>query len=136
MSGLKIAILDDYQEVALSLADWSSLNADVEVFTAPFTDAEEVVKRLADFDVLGRDAGADTLPPRHAVASAESEAARVAVRQTGPSGPPGVPSSQPVVVSSARSRAPCPTSAAAIARAMRCSVPGSVLTTRMVGNPA
>jgi phosphoglycerate dehydrogenase-like enzyme len=52
MSGLKIAILDDYQDVALSLADWSSLNADVEVFTAPFADAEEVVKRLADFDVL------------------------------------------------------------------------------------
>jgi phosphoglycerate dehydrogenase-like enzyme len=52
MSGLKIAILDDYQDVALSLADWSSLNADVEVFTAPFADAEEGVKRLADFDVL------------------------------------------------------------------------------------
>jgi len=52
MSGLKIAILDDYQDVALSLADWSSLKASVEVFTAPFADAEEVVKRLADFDVL------------------------------------------------------------------------------------
>ena len=52
MSGLKIGILDDYQDVALSLADWSSLDANIEVFTAPFADADEVVKRLADFDVL------------------------------------------------------------------------------------
>jgi phosphoglycerate dehydrogenase-like enzyme len=52
MFRLKIGILDDYQGVALSLADWSSLDADVVVFTAPFVDADEVVKRLADFDVL------------------------------------------------------------------------------------
>ena len=43
MFRLKIGILDDYQGVALSLADWSSLDADVEVFTAPFVDADEVV---------------------------------------------------------------------------------------------
>jgi phosphoglycerate dehydrogenase-like enzyme len=49
---LKIGILDDYQDVARSLADWGSLDADVEVFTAPFADADEVVKQLADFDVL------------------------------------------------------------------------------------
>jgi phosphoglycerate dehydrogenase-like enzyme len=52
MFRLKIGILDDYQDVALSLADWSSLDADVTVFTAPFVDADEVVKELADFDVL------------------------------------------------------------------------------------
>jgi phosphoglycerate dehydrogenase-like enzyme len=52
MFRLKIGILDDYQDVALSLADWSSLDADVEVFTAPFVDADEVVMKLADFDVL------------------------------------------------------------------------------------
>jgi phosphoglycerate dehydrogenase-like enzyme len=52
MFRLKIGILDDYQEVALSLADWSSLDADVAVFTAPFVDADEVVKQLADFDIL------------------------------------------------------------------------------------
>ena len=52
MFRLKIGILDDYQNVALSLADWSSLDADVEVFTAPFGDEDEVVNRLADFDVL------------------------------------------------------------------------------------
>jgi phosphoglycerate dehydrogenase-like enzyme len=52
MFRLRIGILDDYQDVARSLADWSSLDADVEVFTAPFADADEVVKQLADFDVL------------------------------------------------------------------------------------
>lgn len=52
MSGSRIGILDDYQDVALSLADWSSLSAQIEVFTAPFADADEVVERLADFDVL------------------------------------------------------------------------------------
>ena len=52
MFRLKIGILDDYQNVARSLADWSSLDADVEVFTAPFADADDVVKQLADLDVL------------------------------------------------------------------------------------
>jgi phosphoglycerate dehydrogenase-like enzyme len=52
MFRLKIGILDDYQDVARSLADWASLDADVEVFTAPFVGADEVVKQLADFDVL------------------------------------------------------------------------------------
>jgi phosphoglycerate dehydrogenase-like enzyme len=52
LAGVKIAILDDYQNVALSLADWDSLDADIEVFTSPFADANEVVQRLWDFDVL------------------------------------------------------------------------------------
>lgn len=52
MSGPRIGILDDYQDVALSLADWSSLSAQIEVFTAPFADEDELVKRLAGFDVL------------------------------------------------------------------------------------
>ena len=52
MSGLRIAILDDYQDVACSFADWDSLTAQIEVFTAPFSDADEVVQRLAGFDVL------------------------------------------------------------------------------------
>jgi phosphoglycerate dehydrogenase-like enzyme len=49
---MKIAILDDYQNVATSLADWDSLDAEVVVFTKPFTDADEVVRRLAGFGVL------------------------------------------------------------------------------------
>jgi phosphoglycerate dehydrogenase-like enzyme len=52
VAGLRIGILDDYQEVALSLANWGSLSAQIEVFTAPFADTDEVVERLADFDVL------------------------------------------------------------------------------------
>jgi phosphoglycerate dehydrogenase-like enzyme len=52
MFRLKIGILDDYQNVALSLADWSSIDADVDVFTAPFVDSDEVVTQLEDFDVL------------------------------------------------------------------------------------
>jgi phosphoglycerate dehydrogenase-like enzyme len=49
---IKIAILDDYQNVATSLADWDSLDAEIAVFTKPFTGAEEVIRRLAGFDVL------------------------------------------------------------------------------------
>jgi phosphoglycerate dehydrogenase-like enzyme len=49
---MKIAILDDYQNIATSLADWGSLAAETVVFTKPFADADEVVHRLAGFDVL------------------------------------------------------------------------------------
>ena len=52
MSGPRIGILDDYQDVALSLVDWSSLSAQIEVFTKPFADEDELVERLADFDIL------------------------------------------------------------------------------------
>ena len=54
MFRLKIGILYDYQDVARSLADWSSLDADIEVFTTPFADADEVVKQLAA--LVGTDA--------------------------------------------------------------------------------
>ena len=46
---MKIAILDDYQNVALGFADWDSLDAAIEVFTEPLDD---VVERLAGFDVI------------------------------------------------------------------------------------
>ncbi len=49
---MKIAILDDYQEVALGFGDWDSLGADIEVFTEPFADPAEVVARLRGFDVV------------------------------------------------------------------------------------
>jgi phosphoglycerate dehydrogenase-like enzyme len=49
---MKIAILDDYQNVVTSLADWGSLAAEVVVFTKPFAGADEVVRSLAGFDVL------------------------------------------------------------------------------------
>ncbi|MCW2655381.1 MAG: D-isomer specific 2-hydroxyacid dehydrogenase NAD-binding [Mycobacterium sp.] len=52
MTRMRIAILDDYQNVATRFADWDALDADVEVFTKPFTDAAEVVRSLTGFDVL------------------------------------------------------------------------------------
>ncbi len=50
----KVAILDDYQNVALSYADWSSLKKDTEikVFNAPFASPDEAVKALKDFQVV------------------------------------------------------------------------------------
>ncbi|MCW2750267.1 MAG: D-isomer specific 2-hydroxyacid dehydrogenase NAD-binding, partial [Aeromicrobium sp.] len=49
---MKIAILDDYQNVATGLADWGSLSAEVRVFTSAFTDADDAVRNLVGFDVL------------------------------------------------------------------------------------
>jgi phosphoglycerate dehydrogenase-like enzyme len=49
---MKIAILDDYQNVALRFADWDSLGAEVEVFTEYIGDSEELVRRLAGFEVV------------------------------------------------------------------------------------
>lgn len=49
---MRIAILDDYQNVALELADWDSLNAEVRVFTEHIADPDELVRRLAGFDVV------------------------------------------------------------------------------------
>ncbi|MEU3768357.1 D-2-hydroxyacid dehydrogenase family protein [Amycolatopsis keratiniphila] len=49
---MKIAILDDYQDVALGFGDWDSLGAEIEVFTKPFADPADVVGRLRDFDVV------------------------------------------------------------------------------------
>lgn len=49
-----IAILDDYQRVALSLADWRVLPAGtaIEVFSDPANDSDELVARLQRFDVV------------------------------------------------------------------------------------
>jgi phosphoglycerate dehydrogenase-like enzyme len=51
---LRIAILDDYQNVALESADWSSLvgSATLTVFNDHLSDANEIVERLAPFNVI------------------------------------------------------------------------------------
>jgi len=51
---VRCAILDDYQNVALSMADWSKVKADAEikVFNEPFTSADEVAKALAGFEII------------------------------------------------------------------------------------
>jgi phosphoglycerate dehydrogenase-like enzyme len=50
----KIAVLDDYQGVALKLADWSAVmaRADVEVFCDHLTAADAVAARLLPFDIV------------------------------------------------------------------------------------
>ena len=51
---MQVAILDDYQNVALSMADWSDVaaQADITVFTDHVADQDAVVERLAPFDVV------------------------------------------------------------------------------------
>ena len=53
-SGTRVAILDDYQDVALTMADWSVLggNATVTRFTDHLADTEAIVERLEGFDVV------------------------------------------------------------------------------------
>ena len=51
---MRIAVLDDYQSVALTTADWSPLEgrAEVSVFSGHVTDETVLAERLAPFDVL------------------------------------------------------------------------------------
>jgi len=51
---MKIAILDDYQNVALQLADWSGVlsHAEITVFNDHLADPLAVVERLRSFDVV------------------------------------------------------------------------------------
>jgi hypothetical protein len=51
---LQIAVLDDYQRVALSLADWATLasRASITVFHDHLSDADDVVRRLTPFNVV------------------------------------------------------------------------------------
>ncbi len=50
----RVAILDDYQNVALKLADWSSLKdkVDITVFDKPFASSDETVRALKDFQIV------------------------------------------------------------------------------------
>jgi phosphoglycerate dehydrogenase-like enzyme len=50
----RVAILDDYQNIAFQAADWSSLPSDVEltVFNEHINGEQAVVDALADFDVV------------------------------------------------------------------------------------
>lgn len=50
---MKIAVLDDYANKALSLADWNSIDGgDVTVFHDTITDFSALVKRLTPFDTI------------------------------------------------------------------------------------
>src|ERR1700730_2426127 len=54
MTKYKIAILDDYQNVALESADWSVLRdrADIAVFRNHLAEQEALIERLLPFDVV------------------------------------------------------------------------------------
>src|SRR4051794_11423628 len=51
---LRCAILDDYQNVALKMADWSKISKDVEtkVFTEHLGSADNVVNALKGFNIV------------------------------------------------------------------------------------
>src|ERR1700736_5978412 len=51
---MKVAILDDYQNVALQLADWSAVrqHAEITVFSDHLADPAAVVARLRPFDAV------------------------------------------------------------------------------------
>ncbi len=50
----RCAVLDDYQSVALRMADWSTVTNDVDVtvFNAPLGDSGAVARALQDFDIV------------------------------------------------------------------------------------
>ena len=50
----RVAVLDDYQEVALEMADWGILpsDVDVEVFRDHLSDQDAVVECLKDFEII------------------------------------------------------------------------------------
>ncbi|MDB5141092.1 MAG: hydroxyacid dehydrogenase [Mucilaginibacter sp.] len=51
---MKIAILDDYQNIALQMADWSTIEkqADITVFNDYIADAGAIVSRLLPFEII------------------------------------------------------------------------------------
>ena len=51
---INVAVLDDYQGVALSVVDWSKVSerANITVFRDHVTDQDAVAERLAPFDVV------------------------------------------------------------------------------------
>lgn len=54
MTRLRCAILDDYQNIALQMADWSRLSdrLDIEVFDRPLASVDETAAALADFTIV------------------------------------------------------------------------------------
>ena len=53
---MKLALLDDYQKVALRMADWDRLRKrgiEITVFHDPFTSIDDAAQKLAPFEILG-----------------------------------------------------------------------------------
>jgi lactate dehydrogenase-like 2-hydroxyacid dehydrogenase len=53
-STVKIAILDDYQNIALKIADWSAIpgNPEIMVFNDHVSELEPLVQRLFPFNIV------------------------------------------------------------------------------------
>jgi D-3-phosphoglycerate dehydrogenase len=52
----KLALLDDYQKVAMRMADWDRLKkrgVEITVFHEPFSSVDDAARKLAPFDILG-----------------------------------------------------------------------------------
>jgi phosphoglycerate dehydrogenase-like enzyme len=50
---MKLAILDDYQRLALESADWSRLEGvEIQVFHQPFAGVDDAARKLAPFEIL------------------------------------------------------------------------------------
>ena len=52
----KLALLDDYQKVAMRMADWEPLKkrgVEITVFHEPFKSVDDAAKKLAPFQILG-----------------------------------------------------------------------------------
>ena len=51
---MRLAIINDYQELALDTADWNSLpeSVQVDVFHDQLTDTEEAAARLVPYDII------------------------------------------------------------------------------------
>jgi len=75
---VNIAILDDYQNVALEMADWSALDgrASITIFNDHLADPDRMVERLLPFDVLLHHARANAVATGDSGALAASEADR------------------------------------------------------------
>lgn len=122
IAAVKIAILDDYQGVALKLADWSTLarRAQIDVFRDHLADTEAVIRRLLPYQVvcvmrertpLSRDI-IERLPdlrliastaPRNASIDLEAAAARgIKVVHTGYFGSPTVELTWALILAGAR----------------------------------
>ena len=63
---MRVAILDDYLNVARGLADWDRLEGKVEVtaLTEAFADEDVAAKALADFDIVVAMRERTASPPR------------------------------------------------------------------------
>jgi len=49
---VRVAVLDDYQGVALEMADWGVLDCQVQVFRDHLTALDALVERLRDFEIV------------------------------------------------------------------------------------